>query len=133
MKKANRGAALGYAVAIMAVIAVFCAVILTVAALSTHYADSYSDYASRKLFLDEIGDSAAQRYAQSDPPHPFERAEEHGGITYLLKDDGAGTVTVQDGSRTVLTIIYTQAEGAWRLTQYVYGAAPGARNTKCNG
>ena len=125
MKRFKRGAALGYVIALMLVIAAFTALILTVATLGVNMAGTHSDYLERKQYLDEIGklsydilygDNAEDLISSFD-------GNEYGFTINTDRDNNTLTVNTASGG-TALTIIYTQqSDGtAYELERYVYGA-----------
>lgn len=127
MKRFKRGAALGYVIALMLVIAAFTALILTVATLGVNMAGTHSDYLERKQYLDEIGKLSYDIYVTGDGTEELTILEdnEYGFTVNTVEADGTVTITVNTASGgTALTIIYTQqSDGtAYELERYVYGA-----------
>ena len=113
----RRGAAIGYVVALMLVVAAFSALLLAISSLSTRFADTYDAYLEQKLVLDEIGDLACGDYLRGEQPDYT--AYEGQGYTI---DDNAGTVTVMRGQAIMLTVVFENVGGTdWQLTRYVYG------------
>lgn len=127
MKRFKRGAALGYVIALMLVIAAFTALILTVATLGVNMAGTHSDYLERKQYLDEIGKLSYDIYVTGDGMEELTIPvdNEYGFTVNTAEADGTVTITVNTASGgTALTIIYTQqSDGtAYELERYVYGA-----------
>lgn len=125
MKRFKRGAALGYVIALMLVIAAFTALILTVATLGVNMAGTHSDYLERKQYLDEIGKLSYDiLYGDNgeDLISSFD-GNEYGFTVNADRDNNTLTVNTASGG-TALTIIYTQqSDGtAYELERYVYGA-----------
>ena len=126
MKRFKRGAALGYVIALMLVIAAFTALILTVATLGVNMAGTHSDYLEHKQYLDEIGKLSYDIYVTGDGTELTIPVDNEYGFTINTAEaDGTVTITVNTASGgTALTIIYTQqSDGtAYELERYVYGA-----------
>lgn len=114
----RRGAAIGYVVALMLVVAAFSSLLLAISSLSTRFAGTYDAYLEQKLVLDEIGDLACDKYL-SGAPADYSGYMEQG---YTVDDDESGTVTVSRGQAIMLTVKFENAGGTdWKLTRYVYG------------
>ena len=129
MKRFKRGAALGYVIALMLVIAAFTALILTVATLGVNMAGTHSDYLERKQYLHEIGKLSYDIYVTGDGTEELTiPVDNEYGFTVTVNTaeaDNTVTITVNTASGgTALTIIYTQqSDGtAYELERYVYGA-----------
>lgn len=112
----RRGAAIGYVVALMLVVAAFSSLLLAISSLSTRYADTYDAYLEQKLVLDEIGDLACGDYLRGEQPDYT--AYEGQGYTIA---DSDGTVTVSRGQAVMLTVAFADAGDGWQLIRYVYG------------
>ena len=115
MKRFKRGAALGYVIALMLVIAAFTALILTVATLGVNMAGTHSDYLERKQYLDEIGKLSYDIYVTGDGTEELTIPvdNEYGFTVNTAEADGTVTITVHTASGgTALTILYTpQSDG----------------------
>ena len=113
----RRGAAIGYVVALMVVVAAFSALLLAISSLSTRFAGTYDAYLEQKLVLDEIGDLACGDYLRGEQPD-YTAYEEQG---YTVADSD-GMVTVSRGQAIMLTVEFENVGGTdWKLTRYVYG------------
>ena len=113
----RRGAAIGYVVALMVVVAAFSALLLAISSLSTRFAGTYDAYLEQKLVLDEIGDLACDKYL-SGAPADYSGYKEQG---YTVADSD-GTVTVSRGQAIMLTVVFENVGGTdWQLIRYVYG------------
>lgn len=126
-RRLQRGLAMEYALVMILIVTTLGGLILMLAQLTVRSADEYADYTESKLFLDEVGSAAIEKYAEGKEIDLSQYEEGAAAFGYTLREttEENPTVTVLNGRQVLLYIQFGKSNdnaGSYKLTWYCYYA-----------